>query len=414
MTSRKQNVNSILGGTLRAGIIAIASLAVFMMCIGWPQATQAQTLTVLHSFSASQNGAGGSAPFAGVTFDQQGRIYGTTYYGGGHGDGVVYRLVREGEGWILSPIYSFGSQPHDGILPYARVVFGPDGLLYGTTSYGGAEGYGTVFSLQPPATACKVALCPWLETTLYSFTNGADGGYPQFGDLIFDQAGNMYGTTYGGGTSGEGVVFKLTRSNSGWAESVIWNFGGSSGCCPYGGMIFDSAGNLYGTTVGTVYELSPTQSGWNETKLYSFTGENGSGAGGLIMAHGDLFGITGGVDGGIAAVYELTPQDGSWSFSLLQNFGSQYTAPVAPPTFDSQGNLYGPLVFGGNDGGGEIFKLTPTGNFWVYSPFYQFDNCRGNGCNPIGAVTFDASGNMYGTTFDGGTDGGGTVWEVTP
>ena len=96
-------------------IIAIASLAVFMMCIGGP-AIQAQTLTVLHGFSASENAVGGSEPFAGITFDQQGRIYGTTYYGGSHGNGLVYRLVHQGEGWVLSPIYSFGSQPHDEIL----------------------------------------------------------------------------------------------------------------------------------------------------------------------------------------------------------------------------------------------------------------------------------------------------------
>jgi uncharacterized repeat protein (TIGR03803 family) len=117
-----------------------------------------------------------------------------------------------GEGWIFSPLYSFGSQEHDGFYPLARVLFGPDGLLYGTTSYGGAFAYGTVFRLQPPATTCKSVLCPWIETVIYSFTGGADGGIPQYGDLAFDQAGNIYGTTYGGGASGDGVVFELTRS----------------------------------------------------------------------------------------------------------------------------------------------------------------------------------------------------------
>ena len=224
---------------------------------------------------------GGSEPFAGITFDQQGRIYGTTYYGGSHANGVVYRLVHEGEGWGLSPIYSFGTLgSHDGIYPEARVVFGPDGLLYGTTSYGGAEGYGTVFSLRPPATACTTTLCPWVETILYSFTGGADGGYPQFGDLVFDQAGNIYGTTYGGGSSRRRRRFQA-RSIRQWLDGergleLRWQLG----CCPYGGVTFDTAGNLYGTTEGTVYELSPTQSGWSETTLYAFTGENGGGAGG--------------------------------------------------------------------------------------------------------------------------------------
>jgi len=391
-------------------IAAVLTLTMLFTLVLVAAPAQAQTLTVLHTFTG---GADGYEPFAGVTLDQQGRIYGTTYEGGSYNSGVVYRLVLEAEGWVLSPIYSFGSREHDGGYPGARVVFGPDGLLYGTTSSGGAEGYGTVFSLRPPATACTTALCPWAETILYSFTGGADGAYPQFGDLAFDQAGNIYGTTYGGGSSNDGVVFKLARSGGGWTESVLWNFGGSSGAGPYAGVIFDSAGDLYGTTPGTVYELSPTQSGWTETTLYSFTGDDGYGAGGLVMdAHGNLFGITGGFDGGISAAYELTPQNGSWSFTLLQNFGDEYIGAVAAPTFDSQGNLYGPLPTIGGDFTGEIFKLTPSGNQWIYSPFYTF-----NGSNsgiPLGAVAFDASGNMYGTGLAGGSDYDGTVWEITP
>ncbi len=379
---------------------------------------QAQTLTVLHTFTG---GADGYEPFAGVTLDQQGRIYGTTYSGGIRNAGVVFRLAREGGGWTLSPIYSFGSQGHDGSTPYSRVVFGPGGLLYGTTVYGGAQNFGTVFSLQPPATACKSALCPWIESILYSFTDGADGAFPEFGDLVFDQAGNIYGTTAAGGSSNGGVVFKLARSGSGWTQSVIWNFtGGSDGGGPYAGVIFDNAGNLYGTVgsggsggYGTIYELSPTQSGWSETTLYSFTGEFGYGSGGLVRdTHGNLFGITGGLDGGISAAYELTPQNGSWSFTLLQNFGDEYVGAVAAPTFDSHGILYGSLPTVGNDFTGEIFSLTPSGDQWIYRSFYTF-----NGSNsgvPLGAVTFDAGGNMYGTGLDGGSDYDGTVWEITP
>jgi uncharacterized repeat protein (TIGR03803 family) len=392
---------------------ALAMLVVPTMLA--PAPALAQTITVLHNFTG---GADGSYPAAGVTFDQQGRIYGTASAGGRYDYGVVYRLVHEGEGWILSPIYSFGAQDHDGIQPYARVVFGPDGLLYGATNLGGAHDFGTLFSLRPPATACTAALCPWLETILYSFTGGVDGGYPQFGDLAFDQAGNIYGTTSNGGSSNDGVVFKLTRSGSGWTESVLWNFNGSDGGGPYAGVIFDNAGNLYGTTtfggsnrVGTVYELSPTQSGWSETTLYSFTNDiNGNAYGGLIMdAHGDLFGITGGSLPG--AAYELTPQNGSWSFTLLQTFHGEFGA-MASPTFDSQGNLYGPLSNDGSDDLGEIFQLTPSGNQWLYTPYYQFGS-SGAGVEPTGAVIFDASGNMYGTAFDLG-GGEGTVWEITP
>ena len=397
-------------------------LAILRFCCAVIFATalfgQAQTLTVLHSFTG---GVDGYEPYAGVTLDQQGRIYGTTIQGGNHGDGVVFRLVREGEGWAFSPIYSFGSQDHDGNNPVSRVVFGPGGLLYGTTSGGGAEGYGTVFSLQPPPTACKAVLCPWVETILYSFTGGADGASPLYGDLAFDHAGNIYGTASYAGSSNNGVVFKLTRSGSGWTESVIWNFTGhGDGGNPVSGVTFDNAGNHYGTSSaggsnysGAVYELSPTQSGWSETTLYSFTGETGAGAGGLIMdAYGNVFGITGGLDGGSSAAFELTPQNGSLSFTLLQNFGFEYIGAVAAPTFDSHGSLYGPLPTINDDLTGEIFKLTPSGNQWIYSSFYQFDGSTAG--LPLGTVTFDASGNMYGTGLGGGSDYDGAVWEITP
>ncbi|MGA7460172.1 MAG: choice-of-anchor tandem repeat GloVer-containing protein [Candidatus Korobacteraceae bacterium] len=397
-----------------SSICYLLLISLFTLFLFTPEA-QAQTLTVLHTFTG---GADGYEPYAGVTLDQQGRIYGTTIQGGLHDDGVVFRLAREGQGWALSPIYSFGSQKDDGVNPVSRVVFGPGGLLYGTTSSGGSGRGGTVFSLKPPATACKAALCPWVETILYNFTGGADGGDPLYGDLSFDQAGNIYGTTAGGGSSGEGVVFKLARSGSGWTESVLWNFtGGSDGGLPVSGVIFDSAGNLYGTTgnfpPGTVYELSPTQSGWSETTLYSFTSHTGAGSGGLIMdAHGNLFGITGGLDGGNGAAYELMPQNGSWSFTLLQNFGNEYLGTLAAPTFDSHGSLYGPVPTIGGEFTGEIFQLTPSGDQWIYRSFYTFNGSTSG--VPLGAVTFDASGNMYGTGIAGGSDDDGTVWEITP
>ena len=217
------------------------------------------------------------------------------------------------------------------------------------------------------------------------------------------------------------MVFKLTRSGSGWTESVIWNFSGQSeGGGPYSGVICDSAGNLYGTTsyggahnLGTVYELSPTQSGWSATTLYSFTSnDNGNGSGGLVMdAHGDLFGITGLF--GAGAAYELTPNNGTWSFTLLQTFTGEFAASFAAPTFDSQGNLYGPLSNDGSDLDGEIFKLAPSGNQWIYTPFYEFGSGPG-GAEPTGALIFDSSGNMYGTSFVFGPGGLGTVWEITP
>ena len=377
-------------------------------------ATQAQTLTVLHNFTY---GSDGGMPYAGVTLDQQGRIYGTTT-GGGAQYGTVYRLVHQGGSWVLTPLYLFQGTP-DGYLPYGGVTFGPDGALYGTTTYGGDENQGTVFRLRPPANACAAALCQWQETVIHNFGHVGDGDYPTYGNLTFDRAGNIYGTAVQGGAHNDGVVFKLTPSGGGWSESVLWNFtGGSDGAYPQAGVTFDSAGNLYGTTSygqqgeGTVYELSPTQSGWTETTLYTFTPyDNGSGVGGLVFDRsGNLFGITGLQEGGVA--YELTPLGQSWNYTRLQVFNGGYPSPLAGPTFDAQGNLYGPLPSGGQDDGGEIFRLTLSGGSWVYSVYYDFAN--GGGFDPIGAVTFDASGNMYGTSSEGGSQDHGTVWEITP
>ena len=393
------------------GVTAILSLLLLLFAAAQ---TQAQTMTVLHNFDLR---ADGGLPYAGVTLDQQGRIYGTTSDGGTR-NGVVFRMVHSGSGWVLTPIYTFHGP--DGSVPYSRVVFGPDGALYGTTSSGGAGNFGTVFRLRPPATTCHAALCPWTEAVLYNFTGGSDGGSPYFGDLVFDQAGNIYGTTLQGGASGKGVVFKLSHSGSGWTETVLWSFtGGGEGGYPYSGVFFDGAGNLYGTTsdggaggYGTAYELSPTQSGWTENTLYSFTGNNdGTGTGGMVMdASGHLFGMTGGIYPG--AAYELVSQSGNWAFNLLQSFTGTYPGPLTSPTFDSHGNLYGPVPTGGTGNGGEIFKLTPSGGGWSYSVYFDFLN--GPGYDPVGVVAFDASGNMYGTTAEGGTHSWGTVWQITP
>src|SRR5208283_5900999 len=149
--------------------------------------------------------------------------------------------------WIFNVLYGFpgGSS---GAYPQAGLIFGPNGTLYGTTANGGGNGYGTTFNLRPSPSACKTVLCSWTETVLYAFEGGpSDGANPEFGDLIFDQEGNLYGTTYGGGTYGYGTVFQLTPSGSGWTESILYAFSGSDGAYP-NGVIFDNAGNLYGTT----------------------------------------------------------------------------------------------------------------------------------------------------------------------
>ncbi len=186
---------------------------------------QAQTFTVLHQFS----GPDGAAPVAGLTMDRAGNLYGTALIGGqgfqycNLGCGTVFKLTHNSSGWVFTPIYIFTGP--DGANPQARVVFGPDGALYGTATQGGANGRGVVFQLRPPATFCKAVQCLWTETILHNFALSNDGSYPGAGDLLFDRAGNIWGTTGDGGDFFSGTVYELVRSNGSWTENVIHSFG---------------------------------------------------------------------------------------------------------------------------------------------------------------------------------------------
>ena len=243
--------------------------------LGSAAAASGQTFRVIHTFSGA---ADGSTPNATMVMDQAGNLYGTTSYGGAQpgfaGFGIVFKLVRRNSAWILSPAYTFQGGS-DGVYPGASVVIGPNGILYGTTSLGGnpgcpaGMGCGTVYQLQPQLRACQSVRCPWIKTALYRFTGGQDGANPAYGQLIFDHSGNIYGTTGGGGDHGSGAVYQLTHSGGGWQESVLHSFDGmGDGVEPQSGVVFDSQGDLYGTTVrggaqgnGTAYELSPSRIG---------------------------------------------------------------------------------------------------------------------------------------------------------
>ncbi|MGA2903243.1 MAG: choice-of-anchor tandem repeat GloVer-containing protein [Candidatus Korobacteraceae bacterium] len=350
----------------------LAGMVPLLILLVTAPAAQAQTFTVLHSFTGPE----GTNPYSGLIMDHAGRLYGTAYAGGAHGFGTVYRIARAGSGWIATGLYSFQGGM-DGAYPAASVAFGPDGTLYGTTAGGGSGGneYGTVFNLRPPASVCKAALCPWTETVLHRFSGGSDGATPDYADaLVFDQGGNIYGTTASGGAHGYGVVFELTHSGGIWTENVLWSFtGGDDGGSPTSGVIFDSAGNLYGTGVsggahgdGVVYELSPSESGWTQTTLYSFSGADAPfPAGGVTMdANGNLYGTTGGPQGQGEA-YELTQTSGNWSISRRQILSVSYNGPYDTPTLDAEGNLYGTSSFFGA-GCGEVFKMTPFRRWRAY------------------------------------------------
>jgi uncharacterized repeat protein (TIGR03803 family) len=408
-------------------------------------AAEAQTLSVLHPFTS---GVGGAYPSAGLSMDRAGNLYGTASEGGvvtdscPNGCGTVFKLSLKNSSWVLSPLYSFQGGT-DGLTPNARVTIGPDGNLYGTTLFGGQGNCipgprcGVVFRLSPPARACTSFLCPWMETILHSFAGGADGGQPA-GDLSFDQAGNLYGsTTEGGytggvcGTYGCGAVYKLTPSDGGWTESVLYAFqGASDGQNPSGGVIPDGSGNLYGSTAtggnyqcegyscGTVFELSPSGSGWTKNILHMFqeSVDGGFPFGGLIMdGSGNLYGTTSsyGPNGG-GTIFELLPSDGSWSFSLVYALrGGLETGPWGDLAIDAAGNLYGATKEEGQYGYGSVFSLVPANGSWLYRDLHDFYD-QSDGGFLFDGLVLDSQGNVYGTAHVGGTYGYGLVFEITP
>src|ERR1039457_3038603 len=364
--------------------------------------------TVLYSFTG---GADGSNPSAGVIRDSAGNLYGTTFYGGAAtgftSSGVVYKLDPSGNETVLHT-FTGGA---DGGEPYAGVIRDSAGNLYGTTRYGGiASSYsGVVYRLDPAGN----------ETVRYSFPSPADGSYPSPGGVIRDSAGNLYGTTELGGQAGAGVVYRLDPSGN---ETVLYTFtGGADGSEPVAGVIRDSAGNLYGTTQrggatggfavsGVVYKLDPAG---NETVLYTFTGgADGSGpwAGVIRDSAGSLYGTTQrGGTAGFGVVYKLDP---SGNETVLYTFtgGADGSGPIAGVIRDSAGNLYGTTYGGGTASRGVVYKLDPAGHQAV---LYTFTG-GADGGYPWAGVIRDSAGNLYGTTNGGGTASRGVVYKLDP
>jgi len=397
-------------------------------------AAQAQQFNVLYNFTGGPDGA---YPADGVTIDKVGNLYGTNY-GGAVGYGTVYSLKHAGTGWVVFPLYAF-SGGSDGANPWTRVNFGPDGTLYGSTFAGGIpgcafqgrNGCGVIFNLKPGVNAvCQSSLCPWKETVLYSFTGGTDGWLPE-GDLLF-QSGNIIGTTQDGGAYGKcngftgcGVVWQLTPSGGGWTQSVLWSFGnGTDGMIPLGGVVPDTAGNLYGVALvggfyglGGVYQLTPSLT---ESVIYSFTAGNDGyiGGGGVTLdSAGNIYGTTlAGGSGGGGVAYELT--NGSWAYNLVYSFTGNANGAYDKFTMDQAGNIYGATVNNGLYGYGAVFKLTPSGGgSWTYTSLHDFCSAGppcSDGANPNASLVFDANGNIYGTTGGGGANGYGDVFEITP
>lgn len=378
-----------------ASIIAISS-------------AQAQTYSVLYAF---QDGFDGGQPSAGVTLDRAGNLYGTTTISGGSGGGTVYKLTQRNGSWTFGLLYNVGGT--------GSATIGPNGSLY---IAGNNE---NVFNLQPPAHFLPNFAGLWTATPL----GPLPGPYDSCSGVVFDPNGNIYGTTLYYGLYADGTLYEISPSAGGWIETELYSFGnGADGALPYAGLLLDAAGNLYGTTsaggahgYGTVFELSySAESGWTESVLYSFAGRD-DGAnpyGGLIFDRaGNLYGATVGADGpgsGPSTVFKLTPSDGTWTLSTLYSFDNtsgEQCGPHGTPAMDSAGNLYDTTYCLGVHSNGSVFKLVPTSGGWAYSSLHDFD---GDGASPVAGVTLDAGGNIYGTTSSGGAHENGVVFEIMP
>jgi uncharacterized repeat protein (TIGR03803 family) len=361
--------------------------------------------TVLYTFTG---GADGMWLYAGVIRDSAGNLYGTTYGGGAANAGVVFKLDTAGNETVL---YNF-TGGIDGAGPQAGVIRDSAGNLYGTAGGGIVSacqrGCGVVYKLD---TAGR-------ETVLYTFTGGADGANPSAG-VIGDSAGNLYGTTSGGGTAGYGVVYKLDKAGH---ETVLYSFtGGADGDSPFTGVIRDSEGNLYGTAssaggtpccAGVVFKVSASG---QETVLYTFTGgAGGSYPNGVIRdSAGNLYGTTGG--GGTANVGLVYELDAAGQESVLYGFPgpADGSYPYAGVIRDAAGNLYGTTVNGGPANAGVVYKLDAKGHETaLYSFTGGADGGGTGGAGPWAGVIRDSAGNLYGTTGGGGQYNYGVVYKL--
>jgi uncharacterized repeat protein (TIGR03803 family) len=307
----------------------------------------------------------------------------------------------------------------DGGEPQGHLTSDGAGNFYGTTDIGGL-GYGTVFELSPNGSG------GWNETVLHTFTNWLDGGYPFFTSLIFDNLGNLYGTTYGGGPTGHGVVFELSPKGTRWVETVLYSFGRNGsvgGADPFNGVIMDSAGNLYGTylisglpNTEAIFQLSPSNGGWKQKVIYNFDAPaDNNGGGGLTMdASGNIFAVLSAAYDS-PSVVELSPNgEGGWTPTVLHTFAKNIF-PEGAPVLDKAGNLYGTTQAGGANNMGTVYELSPGNNGkWTEKILYSFKGSKTEGSGPYAGIVFDPSGNIYGTTTFGGESDAGTVFELTP
>lgn len=313
-------------------------------------------VTLIHSFEAGKDGA---QPQSFLIEDKAGNLYGTTRTGGGYGDGTVYRIAGKTE----TVLYRFGSHLHDGSAPEAGLAMDSAGNLYGTTTEGGISGHGTVFMLVRDTNGA------YSEKILHNFAADSDGSAPVAG-VTLDSYGNLYGTTSEGGTHGHGTVFELKKASS-WGETILHNFENlSDGATPYAGLIAGPSGSLLGAATDG--------------------GNNGGGT-----------------------VFQLTPSDGKWSFSVLTSIpGWGISGSFRNLVFDSANHtIYATTHCDGDHTAGTVYKLALVNGKWVYTLLYTFLG-KDDGKYAFSNLVL-SGGKLYGTTNVGGTKDLGVIFAVT-
>jgi len=405
-------------------ILAVYVIVLAALAASFCDAQAAATKTTIYNF---QGGADGGFPEMGLAADTDGVLYGVSA-GGPYGSGLVYRMTPPATGstqWTKTTLYAFRGGA-DGAFPQSGLIFDSNGALYGVTREGGA-GAGTIFMLSPPL----VAGGAWTKTTLYSFNGSTDGATPLWG-LTMDTSGALYGTTNQQG-AGAGTVYKLTPPAPGataWTYATLYAFQGNlDGSNPYGGVVFDTDGALYGTTAfgghrgaGTVFKLAPAApgAGWTKTQLYSFDGVEGNFPRATVTfgTNGGIFGVTyGGGAYNAGTVYKLMPPAAGstqWTKNTLYNFNPTVDGanPYSELTFDTTGALYGSTFNGGPNGAGGVFKLNPPASTglgqWSIELVYSFQG--GPDGQSAGGLVFDNKGTLYGVTYYGGANWNGSVF----
>jgi len=389
----------------------ITAVAVFNLLPTLPG--QAQTEKIIYRFAGP---ADGMDPAGGVILDANGKLYGVTETGGVHGAGTVFELSPSSSGpWTKTLLYSFSSSG-DVYYPVSNLVFDAKGNLYGLCWQGGAHAAEGIFELSPGSGGT------WNENIIYSFAGGSDIVSLQ-SLLTIDSAGNLFGYHY----AVYGSIFELQAGSNGtWTEKTLHTFsGGNDGTAQYGAQLsVDSSGNLYGQAsngpqdFGIVFELvCGSNGGWTEKILHTFTGgaDGSAGVGSPILrdANGNLFGAS------TWNIFELVPgSNGTWTEKILHTFtgGSDGAYPESGLTMDASGRLYGTTYEGGGAHRGTVFELAAAASgTWTEKVLHRFTPTGGDGVYPFSStLAMDKQGNLYGTTLSGGTSNFGVVFEVTP